>query len=115
LSDALAACDVLLFIEGPGPTPVKTTLAASLASGTAVVALDGPHTWPELIQSEAARVVAPAADVLADALADLLTDRDRREALAARGLAFAKRNMAVERNADAIARLVEDLVSRTPS
>lgn len=115
LSDALAACDVLLFIEGPGPTPVKTTLAASLASGTAVVALDGPHTWPELIQSEAARVVAPAADVLADALADLLTDRDRREALAARGLAFAKRNMAVERNADTIARLLEDLVSRTPS
>ncbi len=115
LSDALAACDVLMFIERPGPTPLKTTLAASLVSGTAVVALDGPDTWPELIQSGAARMVAPAADALADALADLLADRDRREALGARGREFAKRNMAVERNADTIARLLEDLVSRTPS
>src|SRR3954451_11597462 len=41
LSDALAAVDLLLFADPPGPTSRKGTLAGSLASGTAVLALDG--------------------------------------------------------------------------
>src|SRR5205823_9285381 len=45
LSDELARCAVLLFAERGGPTSRKTTLAASLASGRPVVALDGRNSW----------------------------------------------------------------------
>jgi len=110
LSDALAACDVLLSADPSGPTSRKTTLAASLASGRAVVALDGPSTWPELLQSEAALVVRPTATALADAVAGLLEDEGLREALGARGRAFAQRTMAVERSAEVVAGLLEDVV-----
>ena len=113
LSDALAACDVLLSAEPSGPTSRKTTLAASLASGRAVVALDGPRRWPELIQSQAALVVPPTADALADAVASLLEDEARRETLGARGRAFAQRAMGVERSAEVVARLLEDVAVET--
>lgn len=111
LSDALATCDILLSAESTGPTSRKTTLAASLASGRAVVALDGPRRWPELIASEAALVVPSTADALADAIAGLLEDRGRRETLGARGRAFAQRMMSVERSAEVAARLLENVVT----
>jgi glycosyltransferase involved in cell wall biosynthesis len=111
LSDALAACDVLLSAEPTGPTSRKTTLAASLASGRPVVALDGPRRWSELIRSDAALVVPPTAAALADATGDLLEDEGRRIALGARGSAFAKQMMSVEGSAEIVARLLEDVVS----
>jgi glycosyltransferase involved in cell wall biosynthesis len=111
LSNALAACDILLFTEPPGPTSRKTTLAASLASGRPVVALDGPYTWPELTAFDAALVVPPTPALLADGLARLLEDEEERERLGARGRSFARRAMSVERSADAIARLLQDVVS----
>jgi glycosyltransferase involved in cell wall biosynthesis len=113
LSDGLAACDVLLSAEPSGPTSRKTTLAASLASGTAVVALDGPRRWSELVRSEAAMVVEPTANALAAALAGLLGDEGLREALGARGRAFAQRMMGVERSAEVVARLLEEVVSQS--
>jgi glycosyltransferase involved in cell wall biosynthesis len=113
LSDALAACDVLLSAEPSGPTSRKTTLAASLASGRAVVALDGPRRWSELIRSEAAMVVEPTANALAAALAGLLGDEGLREALGARGRAFSQRTMGVERSAEVVARLLEEVVSQS--
>ncbi len=58
LSDALARCAVLLCAASPGPTSRKGTLAASLASGRPVVAIDGHLTWGELREQDAARVVA---------------------------------------------------------
>lgn len=112
LSDALASCDVLLFADAPGPTSRKTTLAASLASGRPVVALDGRHTWRELTDRDAALVVAPSADALADAMSDLLRDEDRRERLGARGRLFASEAMSVERAALAVAQVLERVVSR---
>jgi glycosyltransferase involved in cell wall biosynthesis len=112
LSDALAGCDVLLFADAPGPTSRKTTLAASLASGRPVVALDGRHTWRELADSQAALVVAPSADALADAVSGLLRDDDRRERLGARGRQFAHEAMSVERAASAVARLLRRVVAR---
>jgi glycosyltransferase involved in cell wall biosynthesis len=111
LSDSLAACDVLLSAEPTGPTSRKTTLAASLASGRAVVALDGPLRWGELIASEAALVVPATTAALADAVAGLLGDEGRREELGARGKAFAHQVMSVERTAGVVARLIEDVVS----
>lgn len=114
LSNALAACEVLLHAEASGPTSRKGTLAASLASGRPVVALDGPLRWSELIDAEAALVVQPNASALADALAGLLADETAREVLGARGAAFAQRAMSVERTAKTVARLLEDHVSSAP-
>ncbi len=113
LSDALSACELLLHPEPSGPTSRKGTLAASLASGRAVVAIDGPRSWAELIHAQAALVVEPSARALADAIAGLLDDGPRREALGARGSEFARTAMGVERSATAVAGLIEQLLSRS--
>src|SRR4029077_17012067 len=81
LSNALAECDVLLFADSPGPTSRKGTLAASLASGRPVVAIDGPRTWAELTGAGAAHVVAPTSSALSDAVAAVLADEAFAEAL----------------------------------
>ncbi len=113
LSDALAACDVLLCADRPGPTSRKTTLAASLASGRAVVAIDGRNSWQELIASQAALVIPPTGDALADALERVLGDDDLRQTMGARGSAFAQRRMSVEGTAVVVARLLEDVLSES--
>jgi glycosyltransferase involved in cell wall biosynthesis len=111
LSDALAACEVLLFVDSSGPSSRKGTLSASLASGRPVVAIDGPRRWGELVQAEAAGVAAPTSRGLADAVGVLLADVDRREALGARGREFAERRMGVERAARAVASLLAGSVA----
>ncbi len=106
LSDTLASCELLLFADPSGPSPRKTTLAASLASGSAVVALDGPLRWQALIEADALRCAAPTADALLSALADLLGDAHERERLAARGTDFAERAMSVGASAGTVAALL---------
>jgi glycosyltransferase involved in cell wall biosynthesis len=110
LSDALAQCDVLLSAEPAGPTSRKTTLAASLASGRPVVAIDGPRRWAELVGSRAAVIVEPTAAALGDALHTLLNDRAAREEFGARGKAFAEQNMSVQNSARILAGLLDDVV-----
>ncbi len=109
LSDALAECDVLLSAFEPGPSSRKGTLAASLASGSPVVAIDGPRGWSELVESGAIRVVEPTARALADAVAALLADEHARAALGAQGRAFAERSMGVARTAQAVRAMLEEL------
>jgi glycosyltransferase involved in cell wall biosynthesis len=111
LSDELAACDVLLSCAGAGPTSRKTTLAASLASGRPVVAIDGPLSWAELISARAAEVVAPTREDLAAALEALLSDEQRREALGARGRAFAGSRMSLTGTTNAVRSLLDDLLA----
>jgi glycosyltransferase involved in cell wall biosynthesis len=108
LADAIAGCAVLLCAAAQGPTPTRGTLAASLASGRPVVAIDGPRTWSELIQSEAALLVAPTAAALAGALARVLADEPGREALGARGRAFYEQRMALELSAELISALLRE-------
>jgi glycosyltransferase involved in cell wall biosynthesis len=103
LAEALARCDVLLFAERGGPTSRKTTLAASLASGRPVVALDGPSTWPELAQARGAVIVAPRPRALADALVALLGDRGARETQGRTGREFGQRSMSIENSVEVIA------------
>jgi glycosyltransferase involved in cell wall biosynthesis len=110
LSDALAGCDVLLFADTMGPTSRKTTLAASLASGRPVVAIDGPRSWSKLVQSEATVVAAPTSSALADALGALLADEHECERLGARGRAFAEREMSLRRSARVLTALLDDIV-----
>jgi Glycosyl transferases group 1 len=111
LSDALHACDVLLHPEPSGPTSRKGTLAASLASGRAVVAIDGSRRWAELIESHSALVVEPSATALANGIAGLLEDEHRREALGDRGGEFSRQAMSVERSARAVSGLIGQLLS----
>jgi glycosyltransferase involved in cell wall biosynthesis len=109
LSDALAACELLLFVDPLGPNSRKTTLAASLASGRPVLAVDGPRRWGELARAQAAQIVAPQPRALLDALAGLLADARARELLAERGLAFAEQGMSAPRAARTIAALLRDV------
>ena len=110
LADELAARDVLLHLEPSGPTSRKGSLAGSLASGTAVVALDGPRRWSELVEADAALVVEPSARGLADGIALLLGDEERRARIGAAGAAFAAGAMGVPRSASAVRRLLEELL-----
>ncbi len=111
MSDALAACDVLLFPDAAGPSSRKGSLAGALASGSAVVALDGPNTWQRLLDAQAACVVAPTPAGLAQAIGDLLGDEQARAALGARGCAFASDEMGLARSVNAVMGLLGELVS----
>jgi glycosyltransferase involved in cell wall biosynthesis len=108
LSNALAECEVLLFVAGAGPSSRKGTLAASLASGRPVIATDGPNRWAELAASDAAAIVAPTAGALSEALGGLLADADGREALGRRSREFSVRAMSVARTALAVRELVDE-------
>ena len=110
LSNALAACDLLLFADAAGPSSRKGTLAASLASGRPVLAIDGPRRWLELVWAEAAAVVEPTVSALADAIQELLDDGAAREALGARGRTFAEQRMGVARTAEAVRGLLDGVV-----
>jgi glycosyltransferase involved in cell wall biosynthesis len=111
LSDELAACDVLVSCPRSGPTSRKGTLAGSLASGTPVVAIDGPRTWTELLRARAAEVVQPSPEALADSLQALLSDEQRRLALGARGRSFAESHMGLARTAAAVTSLLDNLLN----
>jgi glycosyltransferase involved in cell wall biosynthesis len=110
LSDALAACDILLSVNPPGPTSQKTTLAASLASGSPVVASDGPSSWRALVQAEAAHIVEPTAHALAGGLDGLLGDVGLRRQLGARGRGFAEAQMSVAQSARVMARVLDEVL-----
>jgi glycosyltransferase involved in cell wall biosynthesis len=111
LSDALAACEILLFADSAGPSSRKSTLAASLASGRPVIALDGPTTWSELLDAEALMLVAPSSRALAEAISGLLGDAGARGSLGARGRAFSETEMAVTRSARATRALIEQALA----
>ena len=104
---ATCSCPAL----GLGPTSRKGTLAGSLASGTPVVALDGPRTWAELVAADAVALVPPSPRALADALAAQLGDEPRREALGARGRAFAEARMSLAGTAATVTSLLDELVA----
>ena len=106
LSDVLARCAVLLFAGAGGPSSRKGSLAGSLASGSPVVALDGPRTWRELRDGETIRIVSRNAVALAGALAELLDDEATREAIGARGRRFAEHEMGVGRTVEALEQLL---------
>ncbi len=110
LSDTLAAADLLLFGDPPGPTSRKGTLAGSLASGTPVLALDGPSTWGELSRSGAVRIVPRDGHALATTIAAMLADGAARDELGARGRRFAESEMGVKRTAAAVRGALEQVL-----
>ncbi len=112
LSDTLTACELLLFVDRPGPTSRKTTLAGSLASGSAVIALDGPESWGELLEAGAVALTAPRADALAASIERLLGAPEQRAALGARGRAFAATLMGVARSAAVVSAQLDYVLER---
>jgi 3-deoxy-D-manno-octulosonic-acid transferase len=80
-----------------------------------VVALDGPRRWPELTQAEAVSVVQQSAAALAAGIRELLADEGAREALGARGRAFAQEQMGVARTAKAVRMLLDEIVAQPSS
>jgi len=110
LASELAGCDVLLFAETDGPTSRKTTLAASLASGRPVLAIDGPRSWWELARARAAQIVQPTSQALAGAIQDMLADEGARKALGARGRAFAEQSMSAGRAARVVRELLDNVL-----
>jgi glycosyltransferase involved in cell wall biosynthesis len=111
LSDSLSACEVLLFADSPGPTSRKTTLAALLASGRPVLAIDGPGSWPELVRAGAALIAAPDPLEVAGGLRRLMQDAQERSALGARGRRFYEQTMAVEHSARALVALLDQVAA----
>ncbi len=109
LADALAGCEVLLSAAWQGPTSSRGSIAASLASGRPLVAIDGPRTWAELAAQGAARVVAPSSSALAQALGEVLADGALRAALQARGSAFYESRMSLARSAELTALMLGEL------
>ncbi len=112
LSDALADCEVLLFADAEGPTSRKTTLAASLASGRPVVALDGPNTWDALVRERAIALVEPTSLALAEAVRKLLADLSAANALGNRGRVFADRHMSLDQAATIVLAALREVVSK---
>lgn len=115
LADTLSGCELLLSADRIGPTSRRTTLAASLAAGRPVVALDGRHSWRELREAGAALLVAPIADALAGALVDLIEDEGTRAVLARRSRDFAMRAMSVDRSARVVGALLHEVAEGSPS
>jgi hypothetical protein len=72
----------------------------------AVVALDGPRTWPELRSAGAVRFAALDGAALGSEIRGLLADGSERERLALAGREFAERRM----SATASARTIDALM-----
>ncbi len=115
LSDALAATDILLYADVAGLASRKGTLAGSLASGRPLIALEGRRRWSELLDADAALVVPRSSDALVEAVQALLADEGAREALGARGRAFAEQAMGVARTAAVVKGFMDDIAVRAPS
>ena len=93
LAEQILSCQLCVFHDNVGPSSRKSSLAALLACGRPVVAVDGPKTWRELADQHAVRLVADQIG-LADALVELAGDRAAREALGRRARQFYDRHQA---------------------
>jgi len=102
LASELAAVDLVLFPDPIGPTTRRGTLAAALAHGKPVVALDGPQTWDRFLREHALTVVPPEIDALAEAMRRLAADPRARAEQGRRARAFHDRYAAPDVVADGL-------------
>ena len=95
LSSALAGVDVIVHPDIGGPSSRKTTLAAALACGKPIVALDGRNRW-ELLVDEGAVVLACSSNGIASAIESFLSNPELRLAQGDRAGAFYRKWMKPE-------------------
>ncbi|MCC5951526.1 MAG: glycosyltransferase [Acidimicrobiia bacterium] len=91
---------LVLLINADGPSGRKGTLAAALAQGAAVVAIDGPATWTALVERGALAVAPP--DTLASTVEHLLSDPAARRELADNARATYEEHFAVHHTVSAV-------------
>jgi glycosyltransferase involved in cell wall biosynthesis len=96
-SARLQRCTAIVLLYEDGPSSRRTMLAAALAHGLPVVAVDGHNRWEAVVEAHAIRLVPPHPDILASALAELLEDPDERAALGRRAAEFYYHHMRIER------------------
>ncbi len=104
-SSHLRHADVAILLFGDGPSTRHTLLAAALANGCATLAVDGPDTWEILRESDAVEIIPANSSSIAEALASLLDDYQRRHDLSTRALEVYDRYMSVQRAAEKILQL----------
>jgi len=112
LSRSIASCDLIVFVNGEGPSSRKTTLAAALAHGKAIVALDGWQRWSELLRAQAVEIAAPQPAALSGAIGRLLSDGRERKALASRAEAFYAAHMTLADVAGALETILAEATAR---
>jgi glycosyltransferase involved in cell wall biosynthesis len=112
LSRELANATILLSTDHGGPTPRRTTLAAALCHGKAVVALDGKETWEELRLSQAVALVPAKVSALVREIGSLQRDAGLREALEARARSFYEKRMSADVVAGDVSRFLLSVVKR---
>ena len=84
-------------------------LIESLACGTPLITTQGVDIWPEL-QSTGGAVIADASPVaIADAVAELLADDQRRQAMGVKGRDWVLENLTVERVMDRYEKLYREM------
>ena len=108
LSAALHSLDVVLVTDPRGPSSRRGTLAAVLAHGRPIVAVNGPETWRALVDEDAL-VAVPAAE-LGAATAGLVADEPERAALGRRARAFHDEHLAPDLIARSLVSFVKELL-----
>jgi glycosyltransferase involved in cell wall biosynthesis len=93
---AIASLDVVLHPDADGPTSRKGTLAAALAAGKPIVAIDGPKTWGRMRAGRAVLLVPPVAADIAAAITSIYEDEESRVEQGRRARAFYEREQAPE-------------------
>jgi len=88
-------------------------LPEALAAETPVVTTRGVDTWPELEASGGAVIADRSAPAIADAVAELLADPERRRIMGERGRAWVFENLDADRVARAYIDLYEQAVSES--
>jgi glycosyltransferase involved in cell wall biosynthesis len=109
LSAALAGLDTVVYADPSGPTSRRGTLAAALAHGRPVVALDGPQRWDSLADAGAVVLSPPDPVALAEQLERFAADPELRRRVGERGRAFYERSMAPSVAAERVLAFLEEI------
>jgi glycosyltransferase involved in cell wall biosynthesis len=107
---AISDCDVAVFNDGSGPSSRKTTLAAFLAAGIPVVAVDGSDTWHALDREGAVQLVQASSRAIATALAELVRNTQMRQELGRLGQQFYHKHQARRKVAGKIDEFMKSLL-----
>jgi glycosyltransferase involved in cell wall biosynthesis len=108
----LGSVEVVLFPDRWGPSSRKGTLAAALAAGAPVVALDGPERSEDLVAAEAVVLALPEPKAIATRVAELLDDDWRRRRQGRLGASFYEENLSPARAADTLLELLSSAEAR---
>jgi glycosyltransferase involved in cell wall biosynthesis len=109
ISVELAAVDVVLFPDRGGASARRGTLAAALAAGRPIVAMEGREQWPRLVAESAVAVTPRNPVALAAVLGSFCTDEAARVEQGRRGERFYHTHMAPSVAAEAIVSMLHEL------